>query len=77
MLIISSNCSFGQLQAPKEPTRIMFLLDASQSMSGRWESGTKYHIAKKLLSEIVDSLNGISDVEMALRVYESHSEKTS
>ena len=68
-LILSVNASFAQLQEPKETTRIMFLLDASQSMVGRWESGTKYQIAKKLLSEIVDSLNGISNVEMALRVY--------
>lgn len=69
LLIFSSTNSYAQLQAPQQPTRIMFLLDASQSMIGRWESGTKYHIAKKLLSEIVDSLNGIKEVEMALRVY--------
>ncbi|NNC86801.1 MAG: VWA domain-containing protein [Bacteroidia bacterium] len=69
LLMLSSNVSLAQISEPKEPTRIMFLLDASQSMVGRWESGTKYDIAQRLLSEIVDSINNVNNVEMALRVY--------
>src|SRR5687768_5373768 len=55
-------------------TRILFLFDASQSMFGRWETNNKFEIAKKLLSEIVDSLHSINNVEMALRVY-GHTKK--
>ncbi len=50
-------------------TRILFLFDASQSMYARWETNTKYEIAKKLLSEMVDSLQPVDNLELALRVY--------
>jgi Ca-activated chloride channel homolog len=56
------------------PTRILFLFDASQSMFGRWESNNKFEIAKKLLSDIVDSLNALPNVETGLRVY-GHTKK--
>jgi Ca-activated chloride channel homolog len=59
---------------PEQTTRILFLFDASQSMFGRWESNTKFEIAKKLLSEIVDSLHMLPNVETALRVY-GHTKK--
>jgi len=60
--------------APKEFTRILFLFDASQSMYAKWESNTKYEVAKKLLGEMVDSLQGIDNLELALRVY-GHTKK--
>lgn len=50
-------------------TRILFLLDASGSMFARMERDTRINIAKKLLSNIVDSLRGATNVELALRVY--------
>jgi Ca-activated chloride channel family protein len=48
----------AQRTLSQEPqlTRILFLYDASQSMYGQWQSGTKMDVAKKLLSELVDSL---------------------
>ncbi|MFO7863984.1 MAG: VWA domain-containing protein [Salinivirgaceae bacterium] len=52
-----------------ECTRILFVLDASQSMLGKWESGSKIDVARKLLVRMVDSLAQESKVEMALRVY--------
>lgn len=67
-LLLFADFAFAQ-KAEEQKVRIMFLLDASQSMIGRWESGTKYDVAKKLLSEIVDSLQNIQNVEMAMRVY--------
>ncbi len=54
---------------PKQLTRILFLFDASQSMYAKWETNTKYEIAKKLLSEMVDSLQHLDNLELALRVY--------
>jgi Ca-activated chloride channel family protein len=58
----------------KQPTRILFLFDASQSMFGRWQSDTKYEIAKKLLSQLTDSLDRIANLETALHVY-GHTKK--
>ncbi|MBE0654176.1 MAG: VWA domain-containing protein, partial [Bacteroidales bacterium] len=50
-------------------TRILFVFDASQSMSGTWESDQKINIARKILTDIVDSLQHVEKVQMALRVY--------
>jgi Ca-activated chloride channel family protein len=47
----------------------LFLLDASGSMFARMERDTRINIAKRLLSNIVDSLQGAKNVELALRVY--------
>lgn len=61
--------------APREQqTRILFLFDASQSMYARWESDTRFEIAKKLLGEISDSLHMLPNVETALRVF-GHTKK--
>ncbi len=54
---------------PKELTRILFLFDASQSMYAKWETNTKYEIARNLLGEMVDSLQKMDNLELALRVY--------
>ena len=57
-------------QKKKDPVnRILFIFDASQSMLGRWQSGRKIDIAKKLLSNMVDSLQNIENLEIGLRVY--------
>jgi len=62
-------------QARKEPdkpkivTRILFVFDASQSMYGRWQSDSKFNIATRLFSALLDSLKTLPDLELALRVY--------
>jgi Ca-activated chloride channel family protein len=50
-------------------TRIEFVFDASFSMFGQWQSGMKMDIAKKMLTEFLDSLGGISNLEIAFRCY--------
>jgi len=50
-------------------TRILFVFDASQSMSGYWESDQKISIARNFLIDMVDSLETLPNVQMALRVY--------
>jgi Ca-activated chloride channel homolog len=50
-------------------TRILFVLDASQSMSGTWESDLKINIARRILIDLVDSLQNVENIEMALRIY--------
>jgi Ca-activated chloride channel family protein len=56
---------------PPPTTRILFVFDASKSMYGRWQSGTKIEVARRLMSQMLDSLNQIDDkpFQLALRVY--------
>jgi len=64
---------YSQTPAKKEieepTTRILFVFDASQSMYGRWQSDMKILIAQHLLSNLLDSLQSIDNLELALRVY--------
>ena len=50
-------------------TRILFVFDASQSMAGIWESDSKINIARDFLISMIDSLQNLKNVQMALRVY--------
>lgn len=56
---------YGQEQL----TRILFILDASNSMNAKWDSQTRLEAAKELLAQAVDSLKGTPNLEIALRVY--------
>ncbi len=73
MLLISSRIT-AQNQPPAvhktiPTTRILFIFDASQSMLGRWQSDTKFNIAKRIISEMLDSIANLKYTEFALRVY--------
>ncbi len=52
-------------------TRILFVFDGSQSMYGRWESGTKIDVAQRLMTQMLDSLQSLNSksFQLALRVY--------
>ncbi|MGE5425281.1 MAG: vWA domain-containing protein [Syntrophothermus sp.] len=73
LVLITVSSVFSQKQEekerPKPTTRILFVFDASQSMYGRWQSDTKFNIATRLFSNILDSLKNIRNLELALRVY--------
>jgi len=56
---------YGQEQL----TRILFILDASNSMNAQWGSQTRIQAAKEILANAVDSLKGSANLEIALRVY--------
>lgn len=61
---------FSQQQKANKPTtRILFVFDASQSMLGEWETDTKINIARKFLIHMIDSLEQMEDVQMAIRIY--------
>lgn len=60
---------FLAAQTEPQKTRILFVLDGSQSMYARWENGQKMQIATRLLRNLVDSLKGTENVEVALRAY--------
>jgi len=63
--------NFAAAQAAPQKTRLLFVFDDSFSMFGEWQSGKKIEIAKKLMSEFLDSLknNSAPDIEIALRIY--------
>jgi len=65
-LVLFTVLSFGQQNSK---TRILFVFDASNSMAGVWDSNKKIDVAKDMLIKLIDSLQTISNVETALRVY--------
>lgn len=69
LFIFLFSFTFAKAQSTPQKTRILFVLDASQSMYAKWENGQKMQIATKLLRELVDSLKDTKKVEVALRVY--------
>jgi Ca-activated chloride channel family protein len=50
-------------------SKILFVFDASQSMLGIWEKEQKITIARNVLIAILDSLEKLDNIELALRVY--------
>jgi len=73
MLLIAGGVSAQNqppaVNKPVPTTRILFIFDASQSMLGRWQSDTKFNIAKRIISEMLDSIASLKNTEFALRVY--------
>ncbi len=73
-LLLAGMTTYGQREPELKPkpaplNRILFIFDASQSMLGRWQSDTKFNYAKRIMSELLDSLAGVKNIELALRVY--------
>jgi len=71
LALLATFCTYAQTSTPYTPpkTRILFVLDASNSMYSRMGTDDRMTVAKKLLSRMVDSLSQIDELEIALRVY--------
>lgn len=71
ILIWLQDIVLSQINQQKLPdkTRLLFLLDASGSMLGGWERTNRITAAKKLLSDLADSLKVNRNLELGLRVY--------
>ena len=67
-LVFNSHCQTVPKYEPPD-TRILFIFDASQSMAGYWEKSRKIDIARKTLISIIDSLEHLENISMALRLY--------
>ena len=64
--------SFGNLHSQEndvERIRLLFIFDGSNSMNAQWEKSSKIKIAKRLLTQTLDSLKHIDNIEVALRMY--------
>lgn len=66
--------SYSQIKSTTKPTRVLFILDASGSMAGKWKTGTKMEMAKKILSHLADSLKR-ENIPFALRVFGHQKDK--
>lgn len=66
LLSIVFSVSLGNSQ---ELTRILFILDASNSMNGKWEGATKIVRAREILTAAVNDLKDVPNLELGLRVY--------
>jgi Ca-activated chloride channel family protein len=58
-----------KLLNPKPLTRILFIVDGSQSMMNAWDRSSRMGEAKRILGALADSLALLPNVEMGLRVY--------
>ncbi|MFH1121169.1 MAG: VWA domain-containing protein [Bacteroidota bacterium] len=67
-LVVSAQTGIEKTKT--EPlSRILFVFDGSQSMFGKWQSDVKINIAKKLMSNLLDSLATFDNLQIALRLY--------
>ena len=55
--------------ATSEKTRVLIILDCSNSMWDRWQSEPKIKVTQKVLLRFLDSIHGFPDMEVALRVF--------
>jgi Ca-activated chloride channel family protein len=66
--------SQGFAQTKKIPTRLLFILDASGSMAGKWQEGNRMDAAKAIITHMADSL-AKENISFALRIFGHQSEK--
>ena len=69
LLLTTLSGSAQKTAASPEKTRVLIILDCSNSMWDRWQSEPKIKVTQKVLLRFLDSIHGISDMEVALRVF--------
>lgn len=52
-----------------DKTRVLLILDCSNSMWDRWQSDSKIKVTQKVLLKFLDSVANQNDIEVALRVF--------
>ena len=70
LLLMSGGPILAQEQAPQPPlTRMLFVMDASNSMNAFWGNQPKINTARELLLNSLKELEDQPDLELALRLY--------
>lgn len=59
----------SSLRAQEQLTRILFIFDASNSMNSPWMGSNRIEVARKVMTESLDSLKRVPNLELALRIY--------
>ncbi|MDR1761680.1 MAG: VWA domain-containing protein, partial [Bacteroidales bacterium] len=79
LLVVLCSLSLSAQQVPPATpkivpvTRILFIFDASYSMTGIWGDKTKMDVARSVLIPFIDSVAKIPNTEIALRMYGNRS----
>lgn len=68
ILFLAISLETNAQKKDERTTRVLFILDASQSMTGIWQKASKIERAKALLKNTLDSIQN-NNIEIALRVY--------
>ncbi len=73
LLLIVAFCTIGfggysQVKSTAKPTRVLFILDASGSMNGKWKTESKLDMAKQILLHLADSFQR-ENIPYGLRVF--------
>ncbi len=67
--------SYSQMKSTQKPSRVLFIIDASGSMNGKWKETTKMEMAKKILTHLSDSLSR-ENIPFAVRVFGHQKDKS-
>jgi len=62
-------CAMNYYCQVKVKSRILFILDASNSMNSEWGKQTRIQAAKEVLIQELEALRGTENTEVALRIY--------
>ncbi len=73
LMLFTAQQSKSQVAPTPIKTRILFMMDASGSMTNNWGSSNRFRISKAVIAAMVDSLQKVPNVEMGLRVFGSMS----
>ena len=70
-LIIALLVATIAMQAQQQPdkTRLLLIMDCSNSMWDHWQSGSKIKVTQQVLLSFLDSISKQHDVDVALRVF--------
>lgn len=76
IVTVSAGYSQQKLSDSPQKTRILFLVDGSNSMNGDWNNQVRWNAAKGILENLVDSLKIYKNLELGLRVYGHQTHKS-
>lgn len=72
LVLLMGQTSRAQINTKFNPTaiRILFVLDGSGSMNDPWESSSRFEVSKKLLLNMIDSIQVANpDIEIGVRIF--------
>ena len=69
VLLLAALTARAQHTPRQETTRVLLILDCSQSMWDKWQSDSKIKVTQQVLLRFLDSIQGHTDMEVALRVF--------
>lgn len=69
LMTLALLCLGATAQAPKDKTRLLIILDCSNSMWEHWQSNSKIKVTQQVLLSFLDSVASQREVDVALRVF--------